>query len=100
MKELQKGGNVEVQECMLPERDCLLSHKLWKEAEGIQKLGNIRLWVVFSEVSKSRKINPVNITIEIMCIVYKIRNTGVIFLNCMGWMVKLPCRGKSLIYCM
>lgn len=51
MEEFQKGGNVEVQDCRLPERDCLLSEKMWKEAEGIQKLGSLRLWVGFSEVS-------------------------------------------------
>lgn len=46
---------------------------------------SLRLWVGFSEVSKSRKNNPVNVTVEIVCVVYKIRNIDVIFLKCYEW---------------
>lgn len=51
MKDFEKGGNVEVQECRLPERDCLLSEKIWKESRGNPKVGQFKTLFGFSEVS-------------------------------------------------
>lgn len=56
MKDFEKGGNVEVQECRLPERDCLLSEKIWKEAEGIQKWGSLRLCLDSLKCHKAEKL--------------------------------------------